>query len=227
MPGSSMPPAAEVVPRLQVRDPDAWLRAACFGIVALAALQILVFSFGRDQGIYALVGDGILHGKVPYEDLWDFKPPGIFFVYALAQGLFGKSILAPRLLEVLGLVLLVACSGRLARTFFGSATVGDVGGALTAVIHAQLDFLHTGEPEEVGGVRPFVGLVLPTSEGERTRRYWRCLALGAVFGCAALLKPPLGGGALVCAAYLFKREQQQNTMRGAALSVIAVGAGVC
>src|SRR6516225_2389052 len=119
MPGSSLPPAAEVVPRLQVRDPDAWLRAACFAVVALAALQILVFSFGRDQGIYAVVGDGILHGKVPYKDLWDFKPPGIFFVYALAQGIFGKSMLAPRLLEVIGLVALVVASGRLGQTFFG------------------------------------------------------------------------------------------------------------
>ncbi|HSU38861.1 MAG TPA: glycosyltransferase family 39 protein [Polyangiaceae bacterium] len=227
MPGSSVPPAAEVVPRLQVRDPDAWLRAACFAVVGLAALQILVFSFGRDQGIYAVVGEGILHGKVPYKDLWDFKPPGIFFVYALAQGLFGKSMLAPRLVEVLGLVLLVACSGRLARTFFGTTTVGYVGGALAALIHAELDFWHTGQPETFGGVLTFVGLVLTTSEGKRTLRYWRWLGLGAVFGCAALLKPPLGGGALVCAAYLFKREQLQHNVRGAVLSVTAVAAGVC
>ncbi len=220
-----MPPAAEVVPRLQVRDPDAWLRAACFGIVALAALQILVFSFGRDQGIYAVVGEGLLHGKVPYKDLWDFKPPGIFFVYGLAQGIFGKSMLAPRLVEVLGLVLLVACSGRLGQTFFGNSTVGYVGGAVASLIHAELDFWHTGQPETFGGVLTFVALVLTTSEGKRARRYWRWLAVGFAFGCAALLKPPLGGGALVCAAYLFKREQQQTNARAAITSVIAVGAG--
>src|SRR5690349_4238038 len=111
MPGSSIPPAAELVPRLHVRDPDAWLRLGAFLVTGLAALQILVFSFGRDQGIYAVVADGLLHGKLPYRDLWDFKPPGIFFVYALAQALFGKSMLAPRLLEVLGLIGLVVCSG--------------------------------------------------------------------------------------------------------------------
>jgi hypothetical protein len=227
MPGSSMPPAAEVVPRLQVRDPDAWLRTACFAVVALAALQILVFAFGRDQGIYAVVGEGILHGKLPYRDLWDFKPPGIFFVYAFAQGLFGQSMLAPRLLEVLGLVLLVACSGRLGQTFFGQSTVGYVGGAVAALIHAELDFWHTAQPETFGGVLTFVGLVLTTSEGKRARRFWRWLAVGVVFGCAALLKPPLGGGALVCAAYLFKREQQRTSARAATVTVFAVGAGAC
>lgn len=226
MPGSSVPPAAEVVPRLQVRDPDAWLRATCFGVVALAALQILVFSFGRDQGIYAVVGEGMLRGKVPYKDLWDFKPPGIFFVYAVAQALFGKSMLAPRLVEVLGLLLLVWCSGRLARTFFGTSTVGYVGGALASLIHAELDFWHTGQPETFGGVLTFVALVLATSEVKRARRYWYWLGVGVAFGCAALLKPPLGGGALVCAAYLFKREQQQTNARAAIATVLVVGAGV-
>ena len=227
---ASVPPAAEaeeLVPRLSVRDPDAWLKAAAFVVVGFAALQILLFPFGRDQGIYALVGEGLLHGKLPYRDLWDFKPPGIFFVYALAQGLFGKSMLAPRLLEVLGLLLLVACSGRLAQVFFGSRTTGYVGGAIAALVHAELEFWHTGQPETFGGVLTFVALVLTAVEGKRSRRLWRFLAIGAAFGCAALLKPPLGGGALVCAAYLAKREQQSSEgLLARVWPIVAVGAGV-
>jgi hypothetical protein len=41
-------------------------------VLGLAALQILLFGFGRDQGIYAVVGSGILRGEMPYRDLWDF-----------------------------------------------------------------------------------------------------------------------------------------------------------
>ncbi len=227
MPGSSVPPAAEIVPRLQVRDPDAWLRGVAFAVALLAALQILLFSFGRDQGIYAVVGEGLLRGQVPYRDLWDFKPPGIFFVYGLAQGIFGKSMLAPRLLEVIGLGVLVWCSGRLAQTFFGSRTVGYVGGAVAALIHAQLEFWHTGQPETFGGVLTFIALVLTTVEGKRTRRHARWLVVGIAFGCAALMKPPLGGGALVCAAYLAKREQNSSESRRARFwPVLLVGAGV-
>jgi hypothetical protein len=222
----SLPPAVDVVPRLHVRDPDVWLRAVAWAVIVLASLQILVFSFGRDQGIYAVVGAGILEGKVPYKDLWDFKPPGIFFVYGLAQALFGKSMLAPRLLEVGALLGIVMCSAELAKTFFGNRTVGYLAGAVAAIVHVELDFWHTGQPESFGGLFTFVGLVLATGEGHRKRRYARYALVGAAFGAAALLKPPLGGGALVCAAYLYTRERnREGSFRAGLKAVLTLGAG--
>ncbi len=222
----SLPPVADVVPEVHVRDPDGWLRVAAVTVVALSALQILLFPFGRDQGIYALIGDGMLKGDVPYRDLWDFKPPGIYLVYAFAQGVFGKTMLAPRLVEVIGLVVVVACSARLSDTFFGSRTAGYLGGALAALMHAQMEFWHTGQPETFGGMLTMVALVLTGVEGKRARKTWRFAAVGAVLGCAALLKPPLGGAALVCAAYLATREQQRGDSSRAALRpVLAISAG--
>lgn len=226
MPGSSMPPAAEVVPRLHLRDPDAWLRLFAWIVIGLSAAQVLAFSFGRDQGIYATVGEGMMRGQIPYRDLWDFKPPGIFLVYGFAQALFGKSMLAPRLVEVMGLGVSVWCCVRLAQTFFGSRTVGYVGGAVASLIHAQLDFWHSGQPETFAGVLTLLGLVATAHEGKRTRVLYRYLLVGALFGCAALLKPPLGGGALVCAAYLSKREQLRNqATKSWIVPVLVVGAG--
>jgi len=222
----SLPPIADVVPEVHVRDPDAWLRAAAVAVVTLSALQILLFPFGRDQGIYALIGDGMLDGRVPYRDLWDFKPPGIYLVYALAEGVFGKTMLAPRLLEVIGLVVVVACSTRLCDTFFGNRTAGYLGGAVAALIHAELEFWHTGQPETFGGMLTMVALVLTGVEGKRSRKVWRFAAIGAVLSCAALLKPPLGGATLVSAAYLATREQQQSGSSRAALRpVLAICAG--
>jgi hypothetical protein len=224
---ASLPPVADVVPRLHVRDPDGWLRIAAWVVVLTAALQILMFPFGRDQGIYALVGEGILRGEVPYRDLWDFKPPGIFFVYGLAQGIFGKSMLAPRLVEALGLVAIVLSSARLGETFFGSRTAGMLGGAVAALVHAQLEFWHSGQPETFGGVLTFLGLVLTATDGKRAKKLWRFLAVGALFGCAALLKPPLGGGALVCAAYLAKREQQiAGSAKAGVRAVLVIVGGI-
>ncbi|HEY8943415.1 MAG TPA: glycosyltransferase family 39 protein, partial [Polyangiaceae bacterium] len=227
MPSSSMPPpAAEVVPRLDVRDPDGWLRILSWVVIVTSALLILTFSFGRDQGIYALVGEGILRGKVPYRDLWDFKPPGIFFVYALAQGLFGKNMIAPRLLEVLALLGTIACMRRLTGVLFDNKTVGLVAGALTALIHVQMDFWHTGQPETFGALFTLLGLML-TAEPPRRGNVVIPLAVGVVFGCAALLKPPLGGGALVCAAYLAKRQRTRGeTLGRALLAPLWVGIGM-
>jgi hypothetical protein len=227
MSGSSVPPAAaEVVPRLHLRDPDAWLRLFACLVIAFSAAQVLALSFGRDQGIYAMVGEGMVRGEVPYRDLWDFKPPGIFLVYGVAQGIFGKSMLAPRLLEVIGMGVSVWCCVRLAQTFFGSRTVGYVSGAVASLIHAQLDFWHSGQPETFAGVLTLLGLVATAHEGKRQQRGYRFVLVGVLFGCAALLKPPLGGGALVCAAYLSTREQMKHASRRAfVLPVIAVGFG--
>lgn len=41
-----------------------------------------------DEQFYLLVGDKMLHGALPYVDIWDRKPIGLFLVYALAR-LFG------------------------------------------------------------------------------------------------------------------------------------------
>ncbi len=210
MPSASIRPAAtssaEVLGRLDVRDPDFWLGALCWGVIAFSCVQLTLFGFGRDQGIYALVADAVLRGQMPYRDVWDFKPPGIFVVYALAQALFGKTMLAPRLLEVLGLLLVVMCMRRLSSVFVGSTRPGLLAGALAALLHAQMEFWHTGQPESFGGFLTLYALALTATEYPRRWRWLVWIAIGLLFGAAFLLKPPLGGGALACAAFLAGRE---------------------
>jgi hypothetical protein len=218
MPSASVRPSAadavDALPRLGVRDPDFWLAVLAWTVINLSCVQILLFAFGRDQGIYAVVADGLLHGKMPYRDVWDFKPPGVFLVYSLAQVLFGKSMLAPRLLEVAGLIGLVLSFIRLSSTFFGTSRPGLFAGAIAALIHAQLEFWHTGQPETFGGFLTVYALLVTAIDwGSRTR--WAAYtAVGALFGLAFLLKPPLGGGALVCAAYACARYRGAGTRTG-------------
>ncbi len=233
---SVRPPSAEVVPRLLIRDPDIWLAWVAWGVIAFSVVQVLTFSFGRDQSIYALVGEGVLHGKMPYRDLWDFKPPGIFLVYALAQGLFGRGMAAVRVLEAFGMLGMVFGFMRLAETFFERQRAGLVGGAVAALIHAELDFWHSGQPEIFGGFLTVAALVMVSTRVHSRRSVWLWLGVGALFGLAFLFKPPLGGGAIVCGAYLIKRERQRDASAsrtllvllvvsvGAALPILACGA---
>lgn len=151
MPSASVPPPAEAIQPERVVDPDGWLVVVSWAVVVLSAAQIVLLSFGRDQGIYATVADGILRGQMPYRDVWDFKPPGSSWLYALAQAAFGKTMLAVRLVEVAGLVGMVFGFMRLTETFFGVRRVGVVGGAVAALIDAQLEFWHSGQPETFGG----------------------------------------------------------------------------
>jgi hypothetical protein len=175
--------------------------------VAFSSLSILLFSFGRDQGIYGVVADTMLKGGMPYRDAWDFKPPGIFIIYAFAQGLFGKSMLAIRLLEVIGLVATVFGLQRLGQVFFERPKAGLVAGAVAALVHAELEFWHTAQPETFGGFLTVAALVVVTSEPAVRRRWLVPFGVGVLFGLCALLKPPLGGGILVCGAYVLTRDQ--------------------
>lgn len=64
-------------------------------------LPFLGTPFERDEGVYATVAQGILHGQVPYRDLFDNKPPLVYGWYAISFTLFGESVVAPRLVAAL------------------------------------------------------------------------------------------------------------------------------
>ena len=47
---------------------------------------------GGDEAFYLLVGDRMLHGHLPYVDIWDRKPVGLFLLYAATRLLGGEGI---------------------------------------------------------------------------------------------------------------------------------------
>jgi hypothetical protein len=208
-----------------LRNPDFWLRAICVTVLVALFIQLLLFAHGRDQSIYATVADGMLAGKLPYRDVWDFKPPGIFFVFALAQALFGDGMWGVRLLEGLGLVLVFVLSIRLSSIYFADDRPGFLGGAMAALISVQMEFWHSGQPETFGGVLTMLGIWCCAVSAGKREAVW-LFACGVAFGAAFLLKPPLGGGALICAAYVARSRLDQTRRFGAALRpVLLVGLG--
>lgn len=78
------------------------------GLIGLIALPVVTYPFGRDQGEFATIGRGLLDGKIPYVDLWNPKPPAVFYVYALAMTLFGRTIAAIRLIDLIIFPLIAA-----------------------------------------------------------------------------------------------------------------------
>lgn len=203
MPSASVPPpAADVLTAETEQDPETWLRVLSWVVVIFSVAQVLCFSFGRDQAIYGLVAEGILDGEVPYLDRWDFKPPGIFFIYAGSMALFGKTMMAPRLIEAVMMIGTVLGLRRLGGVFFDSRTAGILGGAVYALVHAQMDFWHTGQPESFAGPLTVYAMVLTTHPWSRHRTHFAQVLIGLLFGMAFVLKPPFGGGAVACAYFL-------------------------
>src|SRR5262249_17331846 len=121
------PPVSALAPRA---GETGVLIGLCVATVAFCLLQILTFGYGRDQGIYAMVARAILAGKMPYRDAWDFKPPGIFVIYAIGRALFGSTQSGIRVLEVGGLLAMTAGMIRLATAWWGDRRIGYVAAAL-------------------------------------------------------------------------------------------------
>ncbi len=46
---------------------------------------------GRDSGVFLYVASMLLRGKLPYRDVWDHKPPAIYYLDALGLALGGRS----------------------------------------------------------------------------------------------------------------------------------------
>jgi hypothetical protein len=188
---------------------------AAAAFTAYLLCHLLSFEYGRDQGIYAVVGKGLLRGEVPYRDLWDFKPPGIFLVFALAHALFGPGMQAVRVLEALSFASLLWAFAIFSRRHVGSAVAGLVGGAFAVLAHVQLEFWNTAQPSSFAAVLVAWALVCATWEPGAAPRHaslrlaaaW--LATGLLYACAALLKPPLGGGIAVSAAVIATRRRRQ------------------
>jgi hypothetical protein len=68
-----------------------WLAAAALALVTLATRAIW---FGDpvadfDEQIYSLIGWRMTHGDLPFVEVWDRKPFGLFAIFALAHALFG------------------------------------------------------------------------------------------------------------------------------------------
>jgi hypothetical protein len=109
-------------------------------LVAFATRAIL---FGNpllevDENFYLLVGDRMLHGALPYVDIWDRKPIGIFLLYAAIRLLGGTGIVQYQVVA----------------TLFAAGTATIIGTPVAAIAAGILYLLLLGVTGGLGGQTP-------------------------------------------------------------------------
>lgn len=52
----------------------------------------------QDESLYLLMARSLLEGNPPYSMVWDNKPPGVYYLFAIALFVLGKSIVSIRIL---------------------------------------------------------------------------------------------------------------------------------
>ena len=118
----------------------------------LAAFAIRFRTFGDpmldfDEQLYLVVGDRLLHGHLPYVELWDRKPIGLFLFYAFVRLFGGSGIVEYQ-------IAATACAGATACLIWAIARRAT--GNLGAVTSATLYVLWLGPFHGTGGQSPVI-----------------------------------------------------------------------
>lgn len=96
-----------------------WFGANRFLLLAVVALvtrlgELRSSIANGDEQFYLFVGKAMLHGELPYVDLWDRKPIGLFLIYEAVAALGGNSVVLYHLLAAaaaLGTALIIVKIG--------------------------------------------------------------------------------------------------------------------
>lgn len=100
-----------------------WDKALVIFIVLCVLLPIspLNMPFAtRDSGVFLYIGWRILNGDVPYRDVWDHKPPIIFYINALGLFISDNSRWGVWLIEFIAVLAAAFIGFRLIKKVFGT-----------------------------------------------------------------------------------------------------------
>jgi Dolichyl-phosphate-mannose-protein mannosyltransferase len=142
----------------------------------------------RDAQLFAYFGLQWAHGRIPYLDMWDNKPPGIFAVDALVFSIFPKSFTALAVVEgvfILGCIVTVFF---LMKQWGASSLVASLAAGATAISSNLDEFNQRGNRTEIYLLWPAVlSMYFFTRTGKRFESRWVFLA-GFFSGVASLFK---------------------------------------
>lgn len=229
---------------LTVGNSQVWDRALIclaaifsFWTVVAAKLHEQVFRNGMpigDAGVFTTIGTGILRGQIPYLNLWDHKPPGIFLINALLMR-FLPSPWSYHIVEVPVSLLAVLLFFRLLTQML--PRVPSVVGTLVFATFATTPLLDQGgDFTETYVVLPMVAAyALFFAYTNATRRTtgrtgspWALAGIGACCACAALLKPQaLLDLALIEACLLLRYSRRPPDTASSAAWHLALAPAAC
>jgi 4-amino-4-deoxy-L-arabinose transferase-like glycosyltransferase len=128
---------------------DALIVAALIVVCIIAALPVVTYPMGRDQGMYANIARSMLDGGLPFVDMWDIKPPAIYYLYALNISIFGGGSAALRALDLITVPFTLMALYWLALRLTNNRRVGVLGGVLFTVFYFTETFASLTQSDAV------------------------------------------------------------------------------
>lgn len=173
------------LPALLLRHWPALLAA---GLTVVAGIPTLNYPYGPDQALFAYIGDHLTRGAALYVDVWDVKPPGIFWIYALIDLLPGPQFRVLRLVDLLYTGVTVLAIYALGRLYW-DRLAGAVAGALYGAVYVvATGYWHSAQPDSFM-VLPLVLALFAYEYARRSGSGRFALLGGLLFGFCAQLRP--------------------------------------
>lgn len=208
-------------------------------LIAIAGVLKLEHPFGRDQAIHHWMALRMMDGAVAYRDVWDVKQPAILAFHSLAIALFGPTVRAVHLLELIWMLVLAVLIMVLLRGYFRHRWL-----SAAAAVAAIVPYFAFAEDYSQTQVEIMVGLPFFLTawclwKASQTDRHTCTLAFAA--GIAAgigtafkhILAPIPVAFALLAAWHLLRRPRPAPAMTSLgrlwvpfAAGVIAVWSGI-
>lgn len=177
-------------------------RAVVAGLLVVAALGLLVRCvavaepLGIDQSLWASAVRGMSRGQLLYQDVWEQRPPGIYFIYLAGFSLFGWTPAAVAVLDILA-----AAATTLLLWGIAVRLSGPLAGAAAAAMYSLFTvpswlFSHRGFLERSVSETFIVVCVAAAAwcavRFQHTPRVLFALGVGVASGAAVVLKPNAG-----------------------------------
>lgn len=127
-----------------------WEGAGAFLLFAVCSALLRLPHFGNpapdfDEQLYHLIGTRMLDGYVPYVDLWDRKPIGLFLIYAFGALISGGSVYGYQVLAALSAAWTAWIAWTISRRFAGQ--FASVVGGLMCLLAFPMYYGPVGQSE--------------------------------------------------------------------------------
>ena len=168
------------------------LTVVAFVLRAFAAVEPL----GIDQGLWASAVRGMARGQLLYRDVWEQRPPGIYFIYLAAFQVLGWKASTIAWLDLIASVATAATLFAVTRRLIG-LTAGGVAAALFAVLTMPAWLYNNGGFLERSVSETFIALAVGLGAWSairfgRSGSLTSAAAVGLCMGAAVTLKPNAG-----------------------------------
>jgi hypothetical protein len=173
-----------------------------------------------DESTFILMGQSIADGHLPYDNLWDLKPPLLFYFFGVIEKVFPHSFFAIRLFGVIVIFLSAVLLMRIARR--ANLRNGFLIAAGYIVLSSEFGSLQGVMSEHLSVLFLLLGLFLFL---RKTKTPF--LSAGMAFGCAMLCKLNYAYAIVLLQVFYLANEYRKGNVKQSLGQVLALTAGIC